>query len=365
MQSLFAYEQCKDANFLVGLDTIEEFFKPDLNSMKIQDKEMLKGQREVANQVYQKRFAGEKVKETSDPRIEDAVSNALALVTKQTKKDFTYFRKHIILEVEKINTYYLAVLNLVPALGAVAAQDKRRPAKSFVSNSFVAALRENSELRKQTLRSGGGWDQHAELVRGWWRDCLKTDKTVLEYLDTTKPTAEDDANFIKHLIRKVILGKTPINAWFEEQDLWWTEDHEIIRSMTDKTLKSMSETGQLELQKLSLNWDEDKEFVERLFSSGAQLDEEYHQLIARHTRNWEVDRLPLTDRVILHLALAEMLSFPNIPVKVTINEYIELAKEYSTPKSRQFINGILDVLSKELVSTGKIKKSGRGLIDNK
>ncbi len=88
-------------------------------------------------------------------------------------------------------------------------------------------------------------------------------------------------------------------------------------------------------------------------------------MIANNTKNWEVDRLPLTDRVILEMAIAELTDFPNIPVKVTINEYIELAKQYSTPKSRQFINGILDVISKDLKDSGKIKKSGRGLMDNK
>ena len=88
-------------------------------------------------------------------------------------------------------------------------------------------------------------------------------------------------------------------------------------------------------------------------------------MIANNTKNWEVDRLPLTDRAILQMAIAELTEFPNIPVKVTINEYIELAKLYSTPKSRQFINGILDVMAKELKLTGQIKKSGRGLMDNK
>ena len=91
----------------------------------------------------------------------------------------------------------------------------------------------------------------------------------------------------------------------------------------------------------------------------------FKQLIADNTRNWEVERLPLTDRVILEMAIAELICFPGIPVKVTINEYIELAKGYSTPKSRQFINGILDVIAKALQDTGAVKKSGRGLIDNK
>ncbi|HCZ35783.1 MAG TPA: transcription antitermination factor NusB, partial [Cytophagales bacterium] len=147
-------------------------------------------------------------------------------------------------------------------------------------------------------------------------------------------------------------------------DIRWAEDREIIKSLVDKTIKSF-EGNQVTLQKLSLDWEDDKLFVNKLFTNTIELDEKYKQLIAQNTRNWEVDRLPLTDRVILEMALAEMVSFPNIPVKVTINEYIELTKEYSTPKSRQFINGILDVMSKAMKDSGAIKKSGRGLIDNK
>lgn len=365
MQSLFAYEQCVEANYQVALDSVTNFFKPDLNSMKVQDRELLKEQGQVATKMFEKKHAGKTVADSSDPRINESIDEALSLNTKQNKKDYAYFRKHIILEVEKLNTLYYSVLNLVAALEATAAQDKRIHAGVFSANPLVKALRDNAELRRETLRKGGDWDQHKELLRGWLRDCLKPDKTFQEYLALEKPAQQDHASFIKHLVRKIILGNTPINAWFEEHDLWWAEDHEIIKSMTDKTLKSLTEDGTVELQKLSLNWDEDKEFVDKLFTAAAQLDPSYHKLIASHTRNWEVDRLPLTDRVILHMALAEMITFPNIPVKVTINEYIELAKEYSTPKSRQFVNGILDVLSKELTGSGKIRKSGRGLIDNK
>ena len=132
------------------------------------------------------------------------------------------------------------------------------------------------------------------------------------------------------------------------------------------TIKSFDETtGKIELQKLTLDWEDDKDFMHRLFEATISLDPEHKQLIAKNTRNWEVDRLPLTDLIIIEMAMAELITFPGIPVKVSINEYIELAKEYSTPKSRQFINGILDVISKELKSSGALKKSGRGLIDNK
>jgi N utilization substance protein B len=137
--------------------------------------------------------------------------------------------------------------------------------------------------------------------------------------------------------------------------------------MAEKTIKSFDpEEGKpLQLHTLSVNWEDDRDFIETLFTTSTNLEEKYRELIASNTRNWEVERLPLTDRVILEMSIAELISFPNIPVKVTMKEYIELAKNYSTPKSRQFINGILDVISKELKTTGDVKKSGRGLIDNK
>ncbi len=366
MQSLFAYEQCMEADYLLALDHIEEFFAPDLNSMKVQDKGLLKGQRSVAVKQFEKIHKEQPVKESADPRVIQAVDEALALQKKLVKKDFDFLRKNLVLEVEKINLFYFSVLNLIPAFADVTAQDKKLNSKNFNNNPFVIALRNNAVLKKETLRVGGGWDQKQDIVRGWLRDCLKPDKEFQQYLALESPDFDAHKAFSKHLIRKLILGPTIINSYFEEENLRWSEDHEIVKSMTDKTLKSLEgDSKSVDLQKLSLDWEEDKEFIEKLFAASVNLDKEYHVLIANNTKNWEVERLPLTDRVILEMAISELINFPNIPVKVTINEYIELAKHYSTPKSRQFINGILDVIAKELKDTGKIKKSGRGLMDNK
>ncbi len=366
MQSLFAYEQCKEADYLIALDHITTFFQPDLNSMKVQDKVLLKSQEVAALKQFEKKFQGQAVKESPDPKISQAIEEALSIHKKFTKNDFDYLRKNIVLDVEKINVFYYSVLNLLPAFASVAAQDKKIISKNFTSNPVVVALRENTELKKETLRSGGSWDQRMEMVRGWFRNGIKSDKEFQKYCALDVPDIEAHKSFVKHLIRKLILGDTLINSYFEEEDLRWAEDHEIVRSMSDKTLKSLDEkSGVIEIQKLSLDWEEDKIFIEKLFVSAAKLDKDYYDLIANNTKNWEVDRLPLTDRVILGMAIAELIDFANIPVKVTINEYIELAKQYSTPKSRQFINGILDVIAKELQQSGKIKKSGRGLMDNK
>ena len=135
--------------------------------------------------------------------------------------------------------------------------------------------------------------------------------------------------------------------------------------MVVKTIKSIQDGEDLQLAELTKNGEEDFKFLERLFMDVINQNEFLEEVIQSKTMNWDVDRIALTDRVILKLALVEMMNSPSIPIKVTINEAIEISKMYSTPKSKQFVNGVLDVLSNELTSSGKIRKSGRGLIDNK
>ncbi|MFN8343282.1 MAG: transcription antitermination factor NusB [Cyclobacteriaceae bacterium] len=366
MQSLFAYEQCKEADYLLACDCVESYFEPDLNSMKVQDRTLLKEQKQVAMRIFERRFKGEEMEPSADSRITEAVEAALDLYKKQTRKDFDFLKKQTVIEVEKITTYYFSVLSLLEALADVAAADKKVNHKAFANNYFVAALRANGEYKSMVLKLGAGWDTRMDKVRGWFRDIVRQDEEYQQFLDHKAPDEEMQKSIIKHLLRKLILGKSTINDYFEEEDIRWAEDHEIIRSMVEKTLKS-SHIGSplVEIQKLSLEWEDDRHFMDELFAHAARLEPQYLDLIARNTRNWEMERLPLTDRVVLAMAISELLRFQNIPVKVTINEYIELTKRYSTPNSRQFINGILDVIAKELQQTGAIRKSGRGLIDNK
>jgi N utilization substance protein B len=148
--------------------------------------------------------------------------------------------------------------------------------------------------------------------------------------------------------------------------LYWAENKAILRSMVLKTIKSLEEdVSDFELAELSYNWDEDKHFFETIFNQTVHESEKYEELIASKSKNWDLDRISETDKILLLMAIQEMINFPGIPVKVTINEYIEVSKKYSTPKSKQFINGVLDVIAVDLQKEGVIKKSGRGLIDNK
>ncbi len=368
MQNLFAFQQCKDANYSLAIDMIETRFTPDLNSMEAQDKKELSKQKALGVKEFEKAFsAEEKSIEHEDSSIKKSVNEAIIFYGKSVKKDFDFLRKSLVLESEKIYDRYISVLSLAVALAEAAEADKRISHTNFLNNAWIKALSKSDELKKQSLKQGIPWDKNFDRVRQWLKDVVRQDADYMHYLDKKSPSIDDQKKIMNHLFRKIILGKTSINDFFEEEVLYWAEDHDIVKGMVEKTVKSFNpeEDKDIQLHLLSLNWDDDRDFIEKLFSEGANLDEKYKDLIANNTRNWEVERLPLTDRIILEMAIAELITFPHIPIKVTMNEYIELAKNYSTPKSRQFINGILDVISKELKSTGNMKKSGRGLIDNK
>lgn len=368
MQSLFALQQCMEATYELCLEKIGENFAPDLNSMEVQDKGKLQQQKKESIKLFEKAFTAEDAGvEHEDPKIVKAVQNAQKFYKDQVKKDTDFFRKNLIIEVEKIYDHYIATLSLVTAFAELAEADKKVSHKNFVSNSWIKALKNSEALRKDALRLGRHWQNNSEDVRHWFRDVVRQDNEYLNYLDRKNPSLDDQKKFVNHLFKKVILGKTVINDFYEEEVLRWAEDKDIVKALVEKTVKSFEPEKQkdITLHTLSLNWEDDKNFIETLYQTSTTLQRHHKELISSNTRNWEVERLPLTDRIILEMAIAELLSFPNIPVKVTINEYIELAKTYSTPKSRNFINGILDVIAKELKDTGEIKKSGRGLIDNK
>ncbi|MEZ4973137.1 MAG: transcription antitermination factor NusB [Cyclobacteriaceae bacterium] len=365
MQSLFAFEQCKEANHELALDLIDERFAPDLNSMEVQDKPLLKKRNKEARSLFQKTFKSEKEKESEDASVNDAVKEAVAFYQKQTKKDFSYFQKNLPIEVEKINHWYYTVLGLIIALAEAGKVDKKSNQTNFWENRFIKALQQDTAVSAMLLKLNAGWDNDKNTAQGWFRDVVKDDDTVASYAKVSSPTVEEDKSFVKHLLRKLIFGDTVINDFFVERNIRWTEDKDIVKSLVEKTIKSLDESGGIQLQKLSLDWEDDLTFMNILFEETTRIDKNDKDLIAKNTRNWEVDRLPLTDRIIIEMAITELIHFPSIPVKVSINEYIELTKHYSTPKSAKFINGILDVISKELVASGRVKKSGRGLIDNK
>ncbi len=368
MQSLFSLHQCKEANYLLCLDLIKERFLPDLNSMEVQDKGLLKDLTNQALKEFEHRFEGGKPNPIAEERIAKVLAECQSQYDVQTRKDTSFLLKQLVLDVEKIYDIYIAVLNLAVAFGRAASSDKRIDHQLFLDNEWIKALSKSDILALEGKKRNRDWSTKFDLIRTWFKEGVRTDAEYLAYFDKSDVTIEEQKKFINHFFRKIILGKkTVINSYLEEEVLHWTEDKEIVRGMVDKTVKSFHPESQDEIQlhTLSVNWEDDRQFIETLFTKANELSADHKELIAQNTRNWEVERLPLTDRIILEMAIVELINFPSIPVKVTINEYIELTKQYSTPKSPQFINGILDVIAKALQKRGELKKSGRGLIDNK
>ncbi|NJN43168.1 MAG: transcription antitermination factor NusB [Flammeovirgaceae bacterium] len=364
MQSLFAYAQCKEADYQLGLEELDTRFQPDLTSMEVQDRESLSNLRKESKAQFNLRFKNSKTPDHAHPDVNSSVEKALKNYEGRVRKDLLFFKQNLVIEVERINELYYSVLGLLTAFSDCARADAKVNHKNLIENPLIKALASHDDLNRSLSRTTFGWSEKMNQVRGWFKDTIKADQDYINFISLESPTQEDNKTIINHIVRKLILGSDSISDFYQEHDIRWAEDKEIIKGLVNRTLKSFDGTT-MTLQKLTLDWEDDRDFMEKLFSGTVNLNHEHHALIAKNTKNWEVERLPLTDRIILEMAIAEMTLFPSIPVKVTINEYIELAKQYSTPKSRQFINGILDVIARELKASGEMKKSGRGLIDNK
>ena len=378
MQALYALEQAGSATEQLAIDGIAELFLPDLNSMEPQNKRQLEGYRKLANLLFAEAIKTNQPAEDEDaPKsVLKAANDGLLYYQIRQKKDRQHLAQMMIRQVNGIYESYLRVLLLLPELGHVAQVDSERkyrdvdetpfPFESTLNNNTVVqALASHQPLRDDALRYGVSWADDLPFVRKALREVLKADDTYRAYCNQRTHTAEEDQGLVQYILRTLIFKHDTIRDYLAEIDLSWTENSEVVRGLAIRTIKSAQSVTGLQLEPLTDDWDEDQLFMNTLYAQFQENDDEFEALLADQLQNWDVERVAMLDRIILKLALTELLSFPNIPVKVTINEYIELAKAYSTPQSGKFVNGILDSLSEKLQASGRLRKSGRGLLDNK
>jgi N utilization substance protein B len=187
-----------------------------------------------------------------------------------------------------------------------------------------------------------------------------------EYMKAENNNYLSDKKFIIRLITELFSNSEDLSSNLEEQSIYWNDDMEYISSMVEKTIKKFkADSGEKTLLMPLFKNDEDEEFVKMLFRKAILHSKKCSELIDKNTTNWEVDRIALMDILVMQLAITEILEFPEIPVKVTLNEYIEIAKYYCTSKSSTFVNGILDNIVKEIRDEGLFNKFGRGLVGEK
>lgn len=357
MQNLFAYYQAKEANFLLAEDYVKEKLQPNLN-LDVPEKkiEMAEKEKEALSILHKWKIDKSPTIDTEDDRIDDVIDFATSKFEKDLQKDSRTISQKMVIEVENLHKYYIKLLLLIIEFSNV------KEDTNLSNNKIVDLLRNNKELSSELIKKDVSWGSQLGLIKKIYINFLAKEPEFDSYQVINSPTIEEDRNCVNFIIKNIIFAHEDLIEYLESEDLYWEENKNILKSMVRKSIKDAESNT---LLKISQNWDDDKDFFKKLFNETLINDDNLNELITKHSKNWKKDRLALTDVIILKMGVTEMLNFPSIPVKVSINEYIEVSKTYSTPKSKQFINGLLDKFADVLQSEGKIKKSGRGLIDNK
>jgi len=245
-------------------------------------------------------------------------------------------------------------------------KQKKRPSEEdlnpnlrFVQNAFMEQLANNRSLLNYNAQNGTPWVNHPETIKGLYNTISESDMFI-EYMNSESGDYELDKRFIAKLVEKVIAPFESLYSIFEEQSVYWNDEVEFVISMVVKTIKGFTEEGEENETLLPEFKDaEDEDFVKRLYRKTLVNKEDHMALIKQFTKNWDFDRIAYLDIILMQVAIAEILEFKNIPINVSLNEYIEIAKFYSTNKSGMFINGILDKITDHLIAEKIINKPGK------
>ncbi len=260
------------------------------------------------------------------------------------------------------------------------------PNRRFADNRVIVQLRENRQLHNYALATPALWSRHDRLnsmkaLRRWlsakglsWSDHQQMVKLIYSemtswegynlYMNSGENNYKTDRSFVRDLVSWFFPVSEGVTTTLEEQSVYWNDDLPFVAVMLRNTIGKFREHQEgaiASLPELFAN-DDDEMFVKILLRKAILNSERNSEMIDTHTTNWEVDRIALMDRLVMQLAITELTEFPDVPVKVTLNEYIEIAKEYCTAKSSTFVNGILDKIVRDMRADGVIKKSGKGLI---
>jgi N utilization substance protein B len=230
------------------------------------------------------------------------------------------------------------------------------PSQKFIFNRFALQLEENKMLNDFIGTQKRTWNDDPEFV-GKMYELIESSDIFKEYMESAEDNYDSDRELWRKLYKNLIQNNDDLDAMLEEVSLYWNDDKEIVDTFVLKTIKRFDEQNGAK-QELLPEWDSDEEqdFARKLFRAAILNADQYQRYMSEASRNWDFSRLAYMDVVIMQIAIAEMMTFPNIPISVTINEYVDLAKLYSTHKSSGYINGMLDAIARHLVKTGKLNK---------
>ena len=230
------------------------------------------------------------------------------------------------------------------------------PSQKFVNNRFALQLEGNTMLNDFMETQKKTWNDEPEFLKKMYQ--LVADSQIYkDYMASPEDSYEADRELWRKLYRTLIQHNEDLDALLEEQSLYWNDDKEVVDTFVLKTIKRFEEKNQSH-QELLPEYDneEDKDYARKLFRATIMNGDEYQHFMSEASRNWDFSRLAYMDIIIMQIAIAEMMTFPSIPINVTINEYVEIAKLYSTPRSAGYINGMLDTIARHLTKTGRLLK---------
>lgn len=385
MQTLYALEQAKNANYELALDGIRQFYQPSLETKKeSQDLKKIKENQKTALDLFIKNYQDTilSLEKETELEVKEEVQTRIQNLQNQNIEENRIAQKNLQLQLNSIYESYVKILSFLPHLANyfIELQKERQNDSPFpkkvnfeifpfvIESKIITAIRQNTFLESERIRRNINWedDKSQNFIMDFARELRKDGEFQQAVLESEKGWNREQT-VVRHIIRQGLFRYEIADDYLEQIDLNWEENRKVILSMVNKTIQEISEENpeDFQLSKLSKNWEADERFYQKLLKKSLEENERYEKIIESKAKNWDLSRLAFTDRVILKMALAELLHFQDIPVKVSINEYIELAKQYSTPKSKNFVNGLLDSITQNLVQQKEIRKSGRGLMDNR
>lgn len=305
------------------------------------------------------------------------VLQALYAYFQSNEDNFRRTENELMQAVERIHDLYIYLLLTFSELKDIAqnrmeentkkirpTDEDLNPNTKFIDNAIIGLLEQSKELRRLSEERKVNWvgDEHQEMFRKMYLQ-IKESEIYFEYMNNESRTFEDDKAFAIELFKVEIANSQFLYNFFEEKSIHWMDDIDLACSMVLKTIKAVNEGDVLDILPLYKEDDDEQEFIRELLRKTIAMDKENELLIDDLTKNWELDRIAKMDVILMKMAITELQIFNNIPTKVTLNEYIEISKFYSTPKSNGFINGILDKAIDRLKEEKKIVKIGRGLMN--
>ncbi len=380
MQALYSYYLSEKSLKDVIQEELENQFRIDPAKDDFSQAGEFEAKRKAARNLYRLRLNREEADRGSlDDQVVEAVDRAESNYYTSLKAEATSISKRMFSDINEIHNMYFKLLLLPIEFAHIEKLEKEKKEKAhikrdstwhfnLIQNPVISSLKGFRLFQQEIENRKIDWSNEEDTLRGWYRDILQKNERLINYQSITEPSVQEHTETAVYLMKKIVFKNEVISDYLGSIDLRWNENKPVLSSLVVKTLQSFNPQdpeNPFEIKTITKNEKDDLGFFKKLFEEVVSEDEKLELIISEKTRNWDVSRIALLDKIILKMALVEMTNFPSIPVKVTINEFIEISKLYSTPKSKQFVNGILDVLANELTSDGVIKKSGRGLIDNK